>query len=254
VRIRSWGAFGRFKIRRSTVHEATPFLLNTNMTHPDQWGAQARDAPRPDVPYAKQPSPGVAPIQQDQRYIDPGAPFDSGRFKPKTRINDPIFLIVFVAQFAGFCVVSALALSTWISQGGLGGGLGDDNTGTSITLNRHTVYLLLFVVATGLLLSTAYLVLTRTFTTFIVHISLILSILLNVLRGICIYYYIVRYWSGAIIFTVIALLSILSYVGFRSRIPLASLLLQIVMYIAKHHKSVYVVALTTLLLQASLSV
>jgi len=60
--------------------------------------------------------------------------------------------------------------------------------------------------------------------------------------------------AGAIIFTVIALLSILSYVGFRSRIPLASLLLQIVMDVAKHHKSVYVVALTTLLLQASLSV
>lgn len=91
-------SFGRFKIRHSTVHEATPFLLNTNMTHPDQWGAQARDTPRPDVPYAKQPLPGVAPIQQDQRYIDSGAPFDSGRFKPKTRINDPIFLIVFVAQ------------------------------------------------------------------------------------------------------------------------------------------------------------
>jgi hypothetical protein len=60
--------------------------------------------------------------------------------------------------------------------------------------------------------------------------------------------------AGAIIFTVISLLSILSYVGFRSRIPLASLLLQIVMDISKHHKSVYVVAMTTLLLQASLSV
>jgi Plasma-membrane choline transporter len=60
--------------------------------------------------------------------------------------------------------------------------------------------------------------------------------------------------AGAIIFTVIALLSILSYVGFRSRIPLASLLLQVVMDISKHHKSVYGVAFTTLLLQASLSV
>ena len=68
------------------------------MTHPDQWGAQARDAPGPDVPYAKRPLPGAAPIQQDERYIDSGVPFDGGRFKPKTRINDPIFLIVFVAQ------------------------------------------------------------------------------------------------------------------------------------------------------------
>jgi hypothetical protein len=63
-----------------------------------------------------------------------------------------------------------------------------------------------------------------------------------------------RIAAGAIILTVISLLSILSYVGFRPRIPLASLLLQIVMDIAKHHKSIYVVALTTLLLEASLSV
>jgi Plasma-membrane choline transporter len=63
-----------------------------------------------------------------------------------------------------------------------------------------------------------------------------------------------RIAAGAIIFTVIALLSILSYVGLRSRIPLASLLLQVVMDIAKHHKAVYAVALTTLLLQAFLSV
>jgi hypothetical protein len=60
--------------------------------------------------------------------------------------------------------------------------------------------------------------------------------------------------AGAIIFTIIALLSILSYIGFRSRIPLASLLLQVVMDISKHHKSVYGVAFITLLLQASLSV
>lgn len=60
--------------------------------------------------------------------------------------------------------------------------------------------------------------------------------------------------AGAIIFTVIALVSILSYFGFRSRIPLASLLLQVVMDISKHHMSVYAVAFVALLLQAALSV
>ncbi|KAH9957911.1 plasma-membrane choline transporter-domain-containing protein [Russula dissimulans] len=212
------------------------------MAHPDQWGAQSRDVSRSHSPLAKHPIP---PVQY-------AAPTDGDRFSFKARFRDPVFLVLFVLQFAGFCVVSALALSTWISHGGLGGGLGGDDTGSPITLNRHTVYLLLFVTAAGLLISTSYLILVRTFTTGIVHISLILSILLNV--GICIYYYIVKYWSGAIIFTVIALLSLLSYVGFRSRIPLTSLLLQVVMDIAKHHKSVYVVALTTLVLQASLSV
>lgn len=60
--------------------------------------------------------------------------------------------------------------------------------------------------------------------------------------------------AGAIIFTIIAIVSILAYFGYRSRIPLASLLLQVIMDVAKHHKSVYVVAFLALLLQAALSV
>jgi hypothetical protein len=60
--------------------------------------------------------------------------------------------------------------------------------------------------------------------------------------------------AGAVIFTIIALLSIFAYFGFRSRIPLASLLLQVVMDVSKHHKSVYVVAFIALILQAALSV
>ncbi|KAG6880333.1 hypothetical protein C0992_011083 [Termitomyces sp. T32_za158] len=60
--------------------------------------------------------------------------------------------------------------------------------------------------------------------------------------------------AGAIIFTVFALFAILSYFGFRSRIPLASLLLQVVMDVSKHHISVYLVAFVALLLQAALAV
>jgi hypothetical protein len=86
----------------------------------------------------------------------------------------------------------------------------------------------------------------------IMHITLILSIALNI--GICVYYWITKYYSGAIIFTVIAILSLLSYFGFRSRIPLASLLLQVVMDVSKHHKSVFVTAFIALIVQAALSV
>lgn len=42
-----------------------------------------------------------------------------------------------IAQLFGFAVISGLVLNTWISQGGLGGGLGNGSeTGSSITLNR----------------------------------------------------------------------------------------------------------------------
>lgn len=44
---------------------------------------------------------------------------------------------------------------------------------------RHTVFLLLFVAAAALVLSTIYLILARIFTKAIMHITLILSIVLN---------------------------------------------------------------------------
>ena len=55
-------------------------------------------------------------------------------------------------------------------------------------------------------------------------------------------------------FTIIALISVFAYFGYRSRIPLASLLLQVVMDVAKHHMSVYVVAFVALIFQVALSV
>ena len=45
--------------------------------------------------------------------------------------------------------------------------------------SRHIVYLLLLVTAAAFLLSTVYLMLTRAFTKVIMHVTLILSICLN---------------------------------------------------------------------------
>ncbi|KAG6852417.1 hypothetical protein C0991_012199 [Blastosporella zonata] len=162
----------------------------------------------------EQPAP---PPTYDQK-----SPYEGDRFKPKRTINDPIFLVLFVLQLLGFSALSGIVLNSWISTGGLGGGLGKSGgqSGTAVTLNSSTVYLLLLVTAAALLLSTLYLMLT----------------------------------PGAIIFTVIALLAVFSYFGFRSRIPLASLLLQVVMDVSKHHKSVYLVAFIALFIQAALSV
>ncbi|EJF65249.1 hypothetical protein DICSQDRAFT_159440 [Dichomitus squalens LYAD-421 SS1] len=219
------------------------------------------------------PAPGPAPYYAENPYAPPQpgqygyghgqgpnqgysgdtkSPYEGERFKPKKRINDPIFLILFIAQLVGFVVISVVTVSKFGNAGGLGGGVGSDNTGKSVTLNYHTVILLLFVTGAAIILSAIYLILTRAFTRAIMHITLILSILLNI--GICVYYWITKYYSGAIIFTVIALFSVLSYWGYRSRIPLASLLLQVVMDVTKHHPSVYFVAFTSLILQAALSV
>ncbi|KAH8119541.1 DUF580-domain-containing protein [Phellopilus nigrolimitatus] len=165
--------------------------------------------PGPSAPYAP---PSGPPPDAGAYNADYKSPYEGDRFKPKKRVKDPVFLVLFVAQLAGFCVVSGIVLSEWISSGGLGGGLGGGssgaNTGSSVTLDQHTVYLLLLVTAAALLLSATQLLLTRAFTRMIMH---------------CYAYS----------------LHLSQYV---------------VMDIAKHHMSVYVVAFVSLFIQAGLSV
>ncbi|KAG8949783.1 putative choline transporter, neither null mutation nor overexpression affects choline transport [Tulasnella sp. 424] len=199
-------------------------------------------------PYAQQYQP--PPQSGNYGYSEKNVEYE--RFKPKKRINDPIFLVLFLAQLAGFAVVSGLALSTWISEGGLGGGVGGNATGNSVTLNSHTAYLLLLVTGVGALFSIIYLILVRMFTSIIMKVTLILSIALNI--ALAVYMWITKYYSGAIIFTIIAIFSILAFYGFWSRIPLATMLLQVTMDVANHHKSVYFVAICGLIAQAGLAV
>lgn len=60
------------------------------------------------------------------------------RFKVKKRINDPFFLVFFLATFAGFVVVSALSIRQFVKYSGGSGGLGNDGqggTGIATSLN-----------------------------------------------------------------------------------------------------------------------
>lgn len=54
---------------------------------------------------------------------------------PKPRLNDIIPLVLFIATFIGFVVVSALALRDFSSVDGLGGGFGSGSGGSGTTLS-----------------------------------------------------------------------------------------------------------------------
>lgn len=86
------------------------------------------------------------------------------------RVNDIIPLILYLATVFGFAAVSGIALHAYAQNGGLGGGLGSGDTGSSVTLNSHTAYLLALVGAAALLLSIVYLMMVRAFTKVILEI------------------------------------------------------------------------------------
>ena len=93
---------------------------------------------KPSAPYAPQ-TQGDAEFQPQN--IPDSAPFSQAnektgeRMNPKPRLNDIIPLVLFIATFIGFVVVSALALRDFSSVDGLGGGFGSGSGGSGTTLN-----------------------------------------------------------------------------------------------------------------------
>jgi hypothetical protein len=116
--------------------------------HPQQH--QPQYGMKPSAPYApestQQPPPpnqGYAESQGPPGYNDT-APFSQAnektgpRFAPRPRLNDPIFLVLFIASVVGFAVVSGIAISTFVKYNGLGGGFGSSavgQTGNSVVLD-----------------------------------------------------------------------------------------------------------------------
>ncbi|BGP41470.1 pH nine-sensitive protein 1 [Rhodotorula kratochvilovae] len=174
-----------------------------------------------------------------------------GKFEDaKPKWNDLFFALLFLAQLGAFIAVAVISLRA-LPASEDSGGLGNPN-GSSRTLNASMAWLLSIICGAGLVFSIILLAIVRAFTKVILEITLFLAVAMSV--GYAVYLWIVRYWSGAIIFTIFAVFSILAYPGMRRRIPLSKQLLLFVLAIAKAHPSVYVIALIGTVLVTAYSV
>ncbi|BGP33441.1 pH nine-sensitive protein 1 [Rhodotorula toruloides] len=167
----------------------------------------------------------------------------------KPKFNDVIFAFLFLAQLGAFIAISVISLRALpASEGSVGLG---QSGGTATTLNASTAWLLAIISGTALVLSILLLVLVRLFTKIILELCLLLAVAMSI--GYAVYMWVERYWSGAIIFTIFAVISILAYPGMRRRIPFSKALLLFVIRVAKFHPSVYVIALIGTTLTAAYS-
>ncbi|KAJ8293906.1 Protein PNS1 [Rhodotorula toruloides] len=167
----------------------------------------------------------------------------------KPKFNDVIFALLFLAQLGAFIAISVISLRALpASEGSVGLG---QSGGTATTLNASTAWLLAIISGTALVLSILLLVLVRLFTKIILELCLLLAVAMSI--GYAVYMWVERYWSGAIIFTIFAVISILAYPGMRRRIPFSKALLLFVIRVAKFHPSVYVIALIGTTLTAAYS-
>jgi len=98
----------------------------------------------PSAPYAQTDAESNYPNYSDTAPFSQANEKTGERMNPKPRFNDIIPLVLFIATFIGFVVVSALALKDFSAVDGLGGGFGRGSGGSSTTLNLY-VYLFLLV-------------------------------------------------------------------------------------------------------------
>lgn len=150
----------------------------------------------------------------------------------KTSFNDIPFAIFFILVFAGFVAVSAIVLNSLRTSLNVGSSIYDSK---SFTLNTNTSILFAFIVAVGIILSAGIVVYARLYPRFFITTGLILNIIFGL--GTCIYYFVSKYYSAAIVFLVITLLSAWSYWTCRGRIPFSATILEIVIDVMKKYPS-----------------
>lgn len=73
------------------------------MSNQHQWGGQSpqgySNGAGPNPGYTPNYAPPSQPPYQQNAYNgDPKSPYEGDRFKPKKKLNDPIFLVFFVLQ------------------------------------------------------------------------------------------------------------------------------------------------------------
>lgn len=178
--------------------------------------------------------------------------YQGERFAPaKPKFNDLIFAILFILVFLGYTGLSVYVLREYAISG-VSGGIGGNTGGFSGTLNQHTAILLSLSCGVALIFSALYLVLVRVATRAILEITLALSVLFSV--GYAVYLWIEGMTSAAIMATIFAVLSVVSYFFMRKRIPLTRLLLKTTIDATKVYPSVYLWALIGLVVQTLFSI
>ncbi|KAK0540012.1 pH nine-sensitive protein 1 [Tilletia horrida] len=237
-------------------------------------GGQPYSMP-PSAPYQQQQPYGYPPQQQQQHDFEkqqqqpggggyygggdkPGvlAPsgFEGERFAPKRpKFRDPVFAIIFLAVLGGFIALSVITLRDY-SISDVPGSIvsGTPRGGVAGTFNTHTAIILMLSAGVALVFSILYLILVKVATRAIIEITWALNVALNI--GYCVYLWTQGFTSGAIIFTIFAVLSVIFYFFARKRIPLARILLKTVLRAANQNKSTYVVSLLGTVIQAAFSV
>ncbi|CCH43717.1 putative membrane protein [Wickerhamomyces ciferrii] len=180
-----------------------------------------------------------------------GQTFDEAFQVEKPKWNDIPFTIFFLAVVAGFIAVAALTLrgyaQTYAQQGS-----GIYNNTSSFTLNTNTVILFVFVIVVALIIAASTLAFARIHPKGFITTGIIVNIIMGI--GTAIAYFVMHYYSAAVVFLVFTLISAWCYWSMRSRIPFSAEVLVTVIDVMKNYKSSLIVSALGLLVSGVFSI
>lgn len=164
----------------------------------------------------------------------PSQDFDDSFKVDKPKFNDWPFAIFFWLVVFGFIAIAGITLNALKKTYGQQGSSIYNST-NSFTLNTNTVILFGFVIVVAVVLSIAIIVYARLAPRIFITSALILNIILGL--GTCIYYFVAKYWSAAIVFLVFTLFTAYCYWSARHRIPFSATCLEIIIDVMRRYPS-----------------
>lgn len=168
-----------------------------------------------------------------------GETFDDAFAVEKPKWNDWPFTIFFTLVCAGFIAIAAITLRAYAkTYSERGSGIYTDTT--NFTLNTNTVILFVFVAVVALVIAMATLVFARIHPKGFIQTSIIVNVIMGI--GTAIAYFVMKYYSAAIVFLVFTLISAWCYWSMRSRIPFSAEVLATVVDVMKGYKSTLIVS------------
>lgn len=189
------------------------------------------------------------PCPPYQEKPQPSQNFEESFKIEKPRYNDIPFAVFFLLVVAGFIVVAGITLhamkSTWSFQGSI------YSTENYFTLNANTAVLFGFVVVISVVLSIILLVIARLFSRWFIILGLTLNVILGLATSI--YYFVMHYYSAAIVFLVFTLITAWAYWLARLRIPFSATVLEITIDVMKRYKSTLLVSFLGVIVSGAFS-
>lgn len=180
-----------------------------------------------------------------------GETFDEAFKVEKPKYNDWPFSVFFLLTVAGFVAIAVITIRAY-SNNYSEQGSGIYTSQSTFTLNSNTVILFIFAILISLVIAVSTLMLARIHPRGFITTSIVVNVVMGI--GTAIAYFVMHYYSAAVVFLVFTCISAWCYWSMRSRIPFSSEVLVTTIDVMKRYKSTLTISALGVLVSAAFSV